>query len=75
MNRVNNIQMAPAQPIAVINVVVLPDLQVRVQAEGQINQFVVNGALESARQVLLVKIEEAAKGPKIEQAPPGLTIH
>ncbi len=71
MNRINNVQ---SPPLAVIQVTVLPNLQVLVSAEGQINQFVVNGALESAKQVLLAKVEEAAQGPKIEQAPPGLKI-
>ncbi len=71
MNRINNVQ---SPPLAVIHVTVTPNMQVMVNAEGVINQFVVNGALESAKQVLLAKIEEAAQGPKVEQAPPGLLI-
>jgi hypothetical protein len=68
----NGIALPPQQPLAVITVVLLPGGQVTVSAQGQINEFVVNGAMESGRQLLLAQIEKAAQGPKVEEAPKGL---
>lgn len=61
-------------PVAVINVTMMPDGQVGVGASGQINQFMVNGMLECAKQLLMAKIAEAAKGPQVQLAPPGLRL-
>ncbi len=70
----NRIVTPPIQPLAVIQVVLLPDFQVQTQAQGTINRGSVNMMMETAKQLLIQKIDAAEKGPRVEAAPPGMRL-
>lgn len=68
----NRIAIPPVQPVAIIQIALLPDGNVTTQAQGAVSRYSINGMVESARQLLIQKIEEAEKGPTVQTAPPGL---
>ena len=65
---------ATQKPVAVIQVVLLPDGNVMYQCQGQINRKTINMMMESARQLMLRecdKIEDqiASGTPPLQAAP------
>ncbi len=68
------IQLPEAPPVAVITIVLSSRGEVAVQLQGPPDRLLLRGVMGEALELMLRRITQAAEGPKIEAAPPGLKI-